>query len=88
MKPLVELWRLKELYKTFRGKHRAKQETRQALRSVVIQKKNCLCILPTDFTKALIFQQLPFVYDRLYAHLSFRYRGTAKFVYGLAVVID
>ena len=50
---------LKELYKTFRGKHRAKQE-RKALRGAV-QKKDCLCILLTDFRKALIFQPLPFV---------------------------
>ena len=57
IKPFVELWRLqlKELYKTFRGKHRAKQETRKALRGAVIQKKDCLCILLTDFRKALIF---------------------------------
>ena len=59
--PFVELWRLKVLYKTLRGKHRAKQETRKALRGAVIQKKDCLCILLTDFRKALIFQQLPFV---------------------------
>ena len=53
-----------------------------------IEKKDFLCILPTDFRKALIFQPLLFVLDRLYVYLSFRHRGTAKFVYGLAVVID
>ena len=61
MKSFVEVWRLKEPYKTFRGKHQAKQETRKALRGAVIQKKDCLCILLTDFRKALIFQPLPFV---------------------------
>ena len=61
MKSFVELWRLKEPYKTFREKHRAKQQTRKALRGAVIQKKDCLCILLTDFRKALIFQPLPFV---------------------------
>ena len=35
-KPFVELRWLKELYKTFRGKHLAKQETRKALRGAVI----------------------------------------------------
>ena len=61
-KPFVELWRLKVRYKTFRGKHRAKQKTRKAfVGAVYIQKKDCLCILLTDFRKALIFQQLPFV---------------------------
>ena len=34
IKPFVE--RLKELYKTFRGKHLAKQETRKALHHAVI----------------------------------------------------
>ena len=61
MRPFVELWRLKGLNKTFRGKHRAKQEIRKALRGAVIQKKDCLCILPTDFRKGLIFQLIPFV---------------------------
>ena len=84
----MELLRLKEPYKTFRRKHRAKQETRKALRDAGIQKKVCLCILLTDVKEALIFQPLPFVWNRFYAYLSFRHRGTAKFVYGLAVVID
>ena len=48
----MELWQLKEMYKTFRGKHLAKQETRKALRGDVIQKKDCLCVLLTDFRKA------------------------------------
>ena len=60
MKSFVEL-SLKKPYKAFRGKHRAKQETRKALRGAVIQKKDGLCILLTDFRKALKFQPLPFV---------------------------
>ena len=57
-----------EMNKAFRGnvavertvqdilrKHTAKQKTRKALRGAVIQKKDCLCILLTDFRKALIF---------------------------------
>ena len=77
MKPFVELWQLKELYKTFyRGKHRAKTETRKALCGTVIQKKDCLWIFPTNFRKALIFQPIPFVQDPLYEYLSFRHRET------------
>ena len=53
----MELGCLKELYKTCKGRHRAKQETRKALRGAVIQKKDCLCILLTDFRKALIFNR-------------------------------
>ena len=44
-KPFVELWRLKELYKTFRAKHLAKQETRKALRDAVVVLVFCLLVL-------------------------------------------
>ena len=39
MKSSLELWRLKELYKTFRGKHRGNKETRKALRGGLFRRK-------------------------------------------------
>ena len=42
-----------------------KKEQESALRAVVLQKKDCLCVLPTGFGKSLIFQLIPFVCDQL-----------------------
>ena len=43
-----------------------KPEQRAALSAVALQKKDCLCILPTGFGKSLIFQLVPFVADSLH----------------------
>ena len=61
----------------YREKNPAKTETRKALRGAVIQKKDCPCIFPTDFGKALIFQPIPFAQNLLYVYLWFRHRETA-----------
>lgn len=42
-----------------------KKEQEDALRAVVVEQKDCLCILPTGYGKSLIFQLIPFVWDSL-----------------------
>ena len=40
-----------------------RQEQKEAIRNIVVLKKDTLIILPTGFGKLLIFQLLPFVFD-------------------------
>lgn len=42
-----------------------KKEQEDALRAVVFNQNDCLCVLPTGFGKSLIFQLIPFVWDLL-----------------------
>ncbi|KAL9967208.1 hypothetical protein ACROYT_G025386 [Oculina patagonica] len=42
-----------------------KKEQEDALCAVVVEQKDCLCILPTGCGKSLIFQLIPFVWDLL-----------------------
>ena len=67
--------------------------------AAVIQKKDCLRILPMGFRKAVILQPIRFVWDLLYVQLCIyrfaishirpnQFLGTAKFVYGHAVIIS
>ena len=42
-----------------------KREQKEALRAVCVEKRDCLCILPTGFGKSLIFQLVTFTLDYL-----------------------
>ena len=42
-----------------------KREQKEALRAVCVEKRDCLCVLPTGFGKSLIFQLVPFTLDYL-----------------------
>lgn len=42
-----------------------KKEQESALRAVVVENKDCLCVLPTGFGKSLIFQLIPLVCDSM-----------------------
>ena len=40
-----------------------KEHQYEAIKSVVVQGKDTVCVLPTGYGKSLIFQILPFVFD-------------------------
>ena len=42
-----------------------KREQKEALHAVCVEKRDCLCVLPTGFGKSLIFQLVPFTLDYL-----------------------
>ena len=42
-----------------------KREQKEALRAVCVEKRDCLCVLPTGFGKSLLFQLVPFTLDYL-----------------------
>ena len=49
-----------------------RKEQENAVKNVVVRKKDVLVVLPTGFGKSLIFQMLPFVFDSwLYTNGSF-----------------
>ena len=43
-----------------------KKEQEAALRAVVVEQKDCLCVLPTGFGKSLIFQLIPLLWDSMH----------------------
>ena len=42
-----------------------KREQKEAMRAVCMEKRDCLCVLPTGFGKSLIFQLVSFTLDYL-----------------------
>ena len=46
-----------------------KREQKEALHAVCVEKRDCLCVLPTGFGKSLIFQLDPSTLDYLYSRL-------------------
>lgn len=53
----------KSLGKLDKGEIQLKDKQNDALKTIVLEKKDTLCVSPTGYSKTIIYQQLPFMFE-------------------------